>query len=92
MSLPVPPLRGSHDDGTLDTVAAVEALMADDREGLHAILHNCDPVEVSAAAIKLVAELYRDALELVEDVTSIPPRDVSPGAFRRWALTAVRRS
>jgi hypothetical protein len=77
----------------MDTVAAVEAQLADDREGMAAILANADPVEVAASALKLLAELYADVLaELVEDRTGIPPGDVPPGAFRRWALRAVRRA
>jgi hypothetical protein len=89
---PVPPLRSpGHDDGTLDTVAAVEAMLAGDREGLRVVLANCDPVGVSAAAIKLLAELYADVLQVTEAATGISPGDVSPAAFRRWALEAVHR-
>jgi hypothetical protein len=91
---PVPPLRPvpGHDDGTMDAVAAVEAQLSGDWEGLRVILANCDPVSVAASSLKLCAELYADALELAGDRTGIPPREVSPGAFRRWALLAVRRS
>lgn len=92
MSLPVPPLRGQWDDGLYDCVAAVECQLACDDDGLRSVLANCDHAEVAASALKLLAELYADVLaELVEVRTGIPPGDVSPAAFRRWALRAVRR-
>lgn len=93
MSLPIPPLRSpGHDDGTMDAIALTEAVLRDDMEGAGAIVRSCDPADVAVSAIKLLAELYRDTLELVEYRTGIPQQDVSPAAFRSWALRAVRRA
>jgi hypothetical protein len=89
--LPIPPVRGDWPDATMDAVAAVECQLAGDYLGLQAVLANADPVGVAASALKLLAELYADTLQATEVVTGIPSEDVSPAAFRRWALAAVRR-
>ena len=93
MSLPVPPLRGQQpddvflplkqpEDGLRDTVAAVEAQLADDRDGLAAILASCDHTAVAAVALKLLAEA------IVTAERGFPPCRCH---FREWALLAVHR-
>lgn len=74
-----PPLRSpGHDDGLMDVIASVECQLAGDDVGLRAVLANADPVELSAASLKLLAELVAEL--------------ACPCHFRPWALLAVRRA
>jgi hypothetical protein len=69
-------------DGILDTIAAVEAQTRGDDEALRVVLASCDPVEVSAAVLKLLFELLDEGVREGAMCTC---------HFREWALEAVSR-
>ena len=83
MSLPVPPLRGQWNDGTLDAIALTEAVLRDDFEGAGAIVRNCDPADVAVTAVKLLAEVICSAEHGFQPCRC---------HFREWALLAIRRA
>ena len=64
------------EDGYLDTVAAVEAMRADDREGLRIVLKHCEPRLVAAVGAKLLAEMATE-------------REWTAAEFRAWAARVL---
>jgi hypothetical protein len=65
-------------DATLDAIALVLAVQADDTEGQAAILANCDGGAVTSTLARLLAEVLAEL-------------EVPSGHFRMWGQQAMSR-
>ena len=82
--------KHGHDDATPDAIALVETHLAEDIEGLAAVVANVNAAEVTLTLVGLTASLLA-AHGRKEEGYKVPLPCPQPGCFRQWALAEVHR-
>ena len=82
--------KHSHDDATPDAVALMETFLAEDIEGMAAVLPNVNAAEAALVLVKLTASLLAAHGRRAEGYEAPVPCP-EPGCFRARALEEVNK-